>query len=65
MTYHGITLPHNDMVCGFDSFDVAWEVLVDLVCSISPNHDDLSGNLVWVDHFCQLMADGQTYRQVS
>jgi len=48
--YHSITLPYDNVVCGFDCLNMAWEVLVDLVCSVSTDDDYLSGDPVWVDH---------------
>jgi len=51
--YHGITLPYDDVVCGFDCLNMAWEVLVDFVCSVSTDDDHLTSDSVWVDNFHQ------------
>jgi hypothetical protein len=49
--YHGITLPYDNVVCCLDCLNMAWEVLVDLVCSVSTDDDHFTGDPVWVDHF--------------
>lgn len=63
--YHSITLPYDDVICSFDCFDMTWEVLVNLVCSVSTDDDDLSGDPIWVDHFRQLAYKEETYHQES
>jgi len=48
--YHGITLPYDNVIRSFDCLNVAWKMLVDLVCSVSTDDDHLPRDPVWVDH---------------
>jgi hypothetical protein len=41
------------MVRTLDSLDMARQVLVNLVCTISSNNNDFAGNPIWVDDFDQ------------